>query len=107
MLQRMHIAIRPGLDRRNGEAAELNQNTVADEQRDNQAVNRSRRSGGVRGQSLMAAARLPPPFGQSRVRRSAERRSDETRDTGVSGNIGSSFSVRMALCERYTKSRLP
>jgi hypothetical protein len=27
------------LDQRNGEAAELNQSTVADEQRDNQAIN--------------------------------------------------------------------
>src|SRR5262245_19577766 len=35
----MHIAIRPDLDQRNGEAAELNQSTVADEPGDSQAGN--------------------------------------------------------------------
>ena len=59
----MHIAIRPDLDQRNGEAAELNQSTVADEQRDHQAVNLSCQSRGFRGQSLLAAARLPPSLG--------------------------------------------
>src|SRR5690242_15602596 len=60
----MHFTIRPDLDQRNGEAAELNQSTVADEQRDNQAVNRSRRSRVFRGQSLLAAARFPPSLAE-------------------------------------------